>query len=95
VIHSTNLSYTFYIGPFSASYNTPLFNTTIVKALQDYVTSFAINRNLVTKVTGVLAFSTYRQNRHVLELSSTGIRNRKDPVANQRYRWWQLGLGWH
>jgi carboxylesterase type B len=94
-IHGVDLSYTFYTGPFGASYNTPLFNTTIAVVLQDYVTSFATNGKPVTEVAGVPAFSRYGQNGQVLKLSSAGITNTKDPAANQRCRWWQLGLGWH
>ena len=94
-VHGADLPYTFHTGPFGASYNNFLFNTTIAEILQDYVTSFATNGKPVTDVAGVPASSMYGQNGQVLELSSTGIRNTRDPATNQRCRWWQLGLGWH
>jgi carboxylesterase type B len=93
--HGEDLTYTFYTGPFGVTDNSLSFNSTVAEVLQDYVTSFARSGKPATEVPGVSTFGKYGPNAQVLELSNAGIGIVRDPAANERCRWWQLGLGWY
>ncbi|OJD32155.1 carboxylesterase family protein [Diplodia corticola] len=68
-------------------------NETVAFALQDYITSFAIDGVPESGVQGVLAeVPVYGEDGSVVKLTSSGVSVAKDPAANERCRWWQLGL---
>jgi carboxylesterase type B len=93
--HGSDLPYTFYSGPFDSSYDTEAFNATIASILQDYILNFAKYRNPSTGMKGVGGFARYGGSAQVMELGTKGISMTTDPAANERCRWWQLGLDWH
>ena len=91
-LHASDLVYTFYNGPYDASANTASFNATVATALQDYITSFAMHGIPTTDIEEVPVFTIYGKGAAILDLNSTGISEMTDPMANDRCRWWQLGL---
>ena len=93
--HGSDLPYTFYTGSFDSSYNTEAFNVTVASVLQDYILNFAKYGNPSTGVEGIGSFVRYGENAQVMELGTEGISMMADPAANERCRWWQLGLDWH
>ena len=68
---------------------------TVASVLQDYILNFAKYGNPSTGVEGVGSFVRYGESAQVMELGTEGISMMADPAANERCRWWQLGLDWH
>ncbi|RAL00045.1 alpha/beta-hydrolase [Aspergillus ibericus CBS 121593] len=84
-LHEDDLQYTFYDGDPSKS-----VNATVAWALQDYITSFAMNGVPQSKIGP--EFKRYGPNRTMLDLGETGITEIRDPTDQERCRWWQLGF---
>ncbi|KAI9794073.1 MAG: hypothetical protein M1816_006698 [Peltula sp. TS41687] len=84
-LHGQDVPYTFFDGP-----NPMVLATPIAIALQEYITSFAATGN--PNEDGVPRFDFYGDANEVQNLNVTGIEEIKDPAANERCAWWQLGL---
>jgi carboxylesterase type B len=86
-VHAAELPYTFYqdSGPTQA-----VTNTTVALALQSFETSFAQTGQ--PKWKGLANFPKYGPNAQIIDLTESGIYQTRDDAANQRCRWWQLGL---
>lgn len=67
-------------------------NETLALVLQDYITSFAASGVPESAVDGLEAFGVYGRNASVVRLDKGGIEEVRDPAANERCRWWMLGL---
>jgi carboxylesterase type B len=93
--HGADLPYTFYSGPFDSSYDTAELNATVASILQDYILSFVKTGSPSTAVAGLGGFARYGASAQTMRLGIDGIGMTTDPAANQRCRWWQLGLDWH
>lgn len=85
-LHGQDIPYTYFNGPDPE--NVP--NPRIAIALQEYITSFAMDGNPNER--GVPFFPMYGNDATVQELSATGIDQLRDPTANARCVWWQKGL---
>ena len=83
--HGLDVAYTFFNGPSAAVAVDP-----IATALQEYITSFAING----KPSGpsLPMFPLYTDATDITDLNATRISEIMDPVANQRCNWWQKEL---
>lgn len=84
-LHGQDVAYTFFNGPSSLVLSSP-----IAVALQEYITSFAIDG----KPSGpsLPKFPVYGDDADILKLDATNITEIMDPVANQRCNWWQQAL---
>ncbi|KAF2278473.1 carboxylesterase family protein-like protein [Westerdykella ornata] len=89
-LHGQDVAYTYYEGGAPSSSPFGVRNITVALALQEFITSFAIEGK--PKAEGVREFRMYGDDARVLELNVTGIEELVDPNANERCRWWQLGL---
>ncbi|KAB2578069.1 Carboxylesterase patB [Lasiodiplodia theobromae] len=67
-------------------------NETVAFVLQDYITSFATHGIPESAVDGLPEFPVYGKEASAVRLTESGINVTKDEVANERCRWWQLGL---
>lgn len=85
-IHGQDVAYTFFTGV-----NATGVNTTIATALQEYITSFAMNKGNPNE-NGVPHFQMYGPNASIELLNVTGIRQAHDDTANARCDWWQEAL---
>ncbi|KAK4695303.1 hypothetical protein P7C71_g2425, partial [Lecanoromycetidae sp. Uapishka_2] len=84
-LHGQDVAYTFFNGPNSAVVSDPA-----AIALQEYITSFAING--VPSGPSLPAFPIYTNATDIIDLNATSITTIRDPVANQRCDWWQKEL---
>jgi carboxylesterase type B len=94
-LHGDDLPYTFYTGPFSPNYTSSAFNETVAATLQDFIVSFTREGKPNTTVAGVPNFTSWGPSAQLMELSTASIGMASDPTANNRCKWWELGLGWH
>ena len=85
-LHGQDVAYTYYNGPNPE--NVP--NPKIAIALQEYITSFAMDGN--PNEQGVKHFPMYGEDATVQDLGATGISQVMDPAANARCDWWQKAL---
>lgn len=67
-----------------------MISPTVAVALQEYITSFAING--VPSGPSIPMFPLYGNNSEVLDLNITEISEIMDPNANARCAFWQKGL---
>lgn len=88
--HGFDVVYTYYTGGQVSSIPTGVTNRTVALALQDFITSFAIEGR--PSAEGVMEFRTYGPDARVLELNATAIAERRDTNANARCNWWQKAL---
>ncbi|PYI03941.1 alpha/beta-hydrolase [Aspergillus sclerotiicarbonarius CBS 121057] len=84
-LHEDDVQYTFYDGDPSKR-----VNATVAWALQDYITSFAMDG--VPRSTIGPEFTPYGPNRTMMDLGGTGIKTIRDPTDRERCKWWQLGF---
>jgi carboxylesterase type B len=90
-IHGEDIAYTYFNGDTSTSDDGSPVNATVAKALQDYLTSFAMNGNPNEK--GVPFFPMYGSGSTVVNISATNLGTTlKDTVAISRCDWWQKAL---
>lgn len=84
-LHGQDVDYTFFNGPIDS-----VSSDAIAVALQEYITSFAING----KPSGpsLPKFPIYSNATDIIKLDATNITVVMDPVANQRCNWWQKVL---
>ena len=80
-----DLAYTFFNGPGAS-----VVNDSVAIALQEYITSFAING--APSGPSLPMFPTYTNATDIIDLNATSITTIRDPVANQRCDWWQKAL---
>lgn len=85
-LHGQDLAYTFFNGPSSSVVSDP-----IAVALQEYITSFAINGG---QPSGPLLpmFPIYSNASDIIDVNATSITEIMDPIANSRCDWWQKEL---
>jgi len=84
--HGQDISYTFFAGAGASK-----LNTTIATAMQEYITSFAMNKGNPNEK-GVPHFRMYGPDASIQVLNVTGIRPAIDDTANARCDWWQEAL---
>lgn len=90
-LHGEDISYTYFNGDTSTSDDGSPVNATVAKALQDYLTSFAMNGNPNEK--GVPYFPMYGSGSTVVDIAATNLGvTLTDTVANSRCDWWQKAL---
>ncbi|KAF2175594.1 alpha/beta-hydrolase [Zopfia rhizophila CBS 207.26] len=89
--HGLDVPYTYYEGGAVSALN-PLevTNRTVAIALQEFITSFAIEGR--PSADGIRQFNMYGEDARVLELNVTGIEEVMDTNANERCNWWQKAL---
>ena len=85
-IHGQDVPYTFFNGPSSS-----VTSDQAAAALQQYITSFAIN-GAPSGNMSLPMFSIYGSNSTIIDLNATSITEIMDPVANYRCLWWQKEL---
>jgi carboxylesterase type B len=85
-VHAQDIPYTYYVGDGS---DTAVSNTTVAYALQDYITSFAVDGHPRSVVKGVPAIPLYGASAKSVNLGEGGIMVGKAPSANSRCTWWQ------
>ncbi|KAF2470305.1 alpha/beta-hydrolase [Lindgomyces ingoldianus] len=89
--HGLDVAYTYYTGGAVSAINPfDVMNRTVALALQDFITSFAINGK--PQAEGVRSFEMYGPDAKVLELNVTGVEEVVDSNFNERCRWWQKAL---
>jgi carboxylesterase type B len=90
-LHGLDTAYTYYEGGTISSINPfEVTNRTVAIALQDFITSFAMDG--VPEAEGIRQFNMYGPDAQVLELNITGIEEVRDSNASNRCKWWQLAL---
>jgi cholinesterase len=90
-LHGDDVAYTYFNGDTSTSDAGSPVNATVAKALQDYLTSFAMNGSPNEK--GVPHFPMYGSGSTVVDIAATNLGvTLTDPVANSRCDWWQKAL---
>ena len=88
-LHGQDVPYTFFNGaPGQASAS--VLSPSTATALQEYITSFTVTGT--PGVPGLPHFPIYGMDAEVQDLSATGIREIRDPAANERCLWWQKGF---
>ncbi|MCJ1410086.1 hypothetical protein MMC19_004171 [Ptychographa xylographoides] len=85
-LHGQDVPYTFFNGPVPGT----VLNDTIAIALQEYITSFAING--VPSGPGIPMFPMYGAGAEEINLNATTISEMVDSNANARCLWWQKAL---
>ncbi|KAF1956520.1 carboxylesterase family protein-like protein [Byssothecium circinans] len=88
--HGQDIAYTYYDGGALSSTPFGVYNRTVAIALQEFITSFAMNG--VPQAEGIRQFNMYGPDARVLELNVTGIEEVRDSNSGARCSWWQLGL---
>ena len=88
-IHAQDVPYTFF-GTDNAADNAMVKADATAVALQEYITSFA--ENGAPSGPKLPHFPLYGNNSEILDLNATSITTIRDPTANARCLWWQLGL---
>ncbi|ELR09469.1 hypothetical protein VC83_00616 [Pseudogymnoascus destructans] len=90
-LHGEDVAYTFFNGDTSTLNQGFPVDRTVAEALQDYITSFAMNGNPNEK--GVPFFPLYGGNSstQVIDIGKLGTQI-TDTTANKRCAWWQEGL---
>ena len=83
-LHAQDLAYTFFNGNGST-----VANVTVALILQDYITSFAKTGVPLSSLGP--KFNMHGPDSLVLNLGQDSITTIRDPTANERCRWWQLG----
>ena len=86
-IHGEDVPYTFYGGGLP---NELVIAPSTATALQEYITSFAIQG--LPSGPGLPVFPAYGSQAQVENLNATSIMQIRDPAANERCLWWQKGL---
>jgi carboxylesterase type B len=90
-LHGEDIAYTYFNGDTSTSDDGSPVNATVARALQDYLTSFAMNGNPNEK--GVPFFPMYGSGSTVVNIAATNLGvTLKDTVANSRCDWWQKAV---
>ena len=90
-LHGQDVPYTYFNGDTSTSDDGSPVNSTVAKAFQDYLTSFALNGS--PNEQGVPYFPLYGSNSSLLNIASTNLSlPLTDTVANSRCDWWQKAL---
>ena len=90
-LHGEDVAYTYFNGDTSSSDDGSPVNATVARALQDYLTSFAMNGTPNEK--GVPYFPMYGSGSAVENIALTGLgTTTKDAFANPRCDWWQKAL---
>ena len=84
-LHGQDVPYTFFNGPTMS-----VASDATATALQEYVTSFAIDGK--PSGPGLPMFPLYGNGSDVIDLKATSITSMMDPVANSRCLWWQKEL---
>ncbi|KAF6235654.1 hypothetical protein HO173_006337 [Letharia columbiana] len=85
-LHGQDVAYTFFNGPSSSVVSVP-----IAVALQEYITSFAINGGQPSGPS-LPMFPIYSNASDIIDLNATSITEIMDPIANSRCDWWQKEL---
>jgi carboxylesterase type B len=88
-LHGFDVAYTFWNGKTSDSFGLPL-NTTIAKAFQEYLTSFAVSGD--PAAAGFPKFSMYGANSSIIDVQGSAIQVMIDDVTKSRCAFWQQGL---
>jgi len=88
--HGLDVPFTYFDGGATSLLPFTVTNRTVALALQDFITSFAIDG--VPEAEGIRQFNMYGPDAKVLELDVTGIEEVRDSNASNRCKWWQLGL---
>ena len=88
--HGLDVSFTYYTGGALSSLPIGVTNRTVAIALQEFITSFAIEGR--PEAEGIRQFNMYGPDAQVLELNVTGIAEVTDSNANARCNWWQKSL---
>ena len=90
-LHGQDVSYTYFNGDTSTSDDGSPVNATVAHALQDYLTSFAMNGN--PNEAGVPYFPMYGSNSTIVNVGTSNLGGiLMDTVANSRCDWWQKAL---
>ena len=90
-LHGEDVAYTYFNGDTKTSDDGSPVNATVAKALQDYLTSFAMKGTPNEK--GVPYFPMYGANSTILNIAGTDLgATLVDTVANSRCDWWQKAL---
>ena len=84
-LHGQDIPYTFFNGP-----NAAVFNDSTAVALQEYITSFAMNG--VPSGPTIPLFPLYGNESEIIDLNITSISDIMDPAASVRCLWWQKAL---
>ncbi|PVH70633.1 acetylcholinesterase [Cadophora sp. DSE1049] len=85
-LHGSENSYIFY-NPARKS-----TNQTLAYSLMDYVINFAAHGVPSSAVDGLPTYPLYGKTGAIVKFNATNISEGKDQAANERCRWWQLGL---
>ncbi len=85
-LHGQDVAYTFFNGPSSS-----VQSDSAALALQQYITSFAINGSPSGNMS-LPMFPLYGNSSQIIDLNATSITQIMDPVANYRCLWWQKEL---
>lgn len=88
--HGFDVAFTYYTGGAISNLPTQVTNQTIAIALQEFITSFAIEGR--PEAEGIRQFNMYGPDAKVLELNITGIDEVRDSNAGPRCSWWQKAL---
>jgi carboxylesterase type B len=88
--HGLDVPYTYFTGGAPSTSPIGVTNLTIAMALQEFITSFAIEGKPAAE--GIRQFNMYGPDANVLELNATGITEVTDSNANERCNWWQKVL---
>ncbi|KAI9842058.1 MAG: hypothetical protein M1837_007483 [Sclerophora amabilis] len=84
-LHGEDIPYTFFNGP-----NPSVLAPSVARALQGYITSFAVNGR--PSAPGTPTFGVYGSEAEVQNLNITSIERIPDPLSEARCLWWQKAL---
>ncbi|KAF2741918.1 alpha/beta-hydrolase [Sporormia fimetaria CBS 119925] len=88
--HGLDVPYTYYEGGAPDSSPTGVRNVTVARALQEFITSFAMEGR--PDADGIKEFRMYGPDARVMNLNITSIDEVRDRNANRRCDWWQKAL---
>jgi carboxylesterase type B len=91
-LHGQDVAYTYYEGSGISKSPLGVKNVTVALALQDFITSFAIEGRPDAAEEGIKEFRMYGPDASVLKLNVSGIAEVRDSNANMRCDWWQKAL---